>query len=144
MIRDYSYWIIPVYKNSNWDYEFLIINQKTYNWSFWWFPKWHSEKWETELESAKRELEEEVWIKNININTKKTLWFSYNFEEKWIKYDKTVKYWIWFVKDKNVIIQKEELNGYKRTNYNDTINMLSHKNMKEVFKKITKDLFVIK
>ncbi len=145
MIKDFSYWIIPAYKNNNWDYEFLVINQKTYNGSFWWFPKWHAENWEDNITAAIRELEEEVWIKNIRIDLKKSGWFSYTFTTgnintwvKWDNYDKTVKYWLWFVTNKEVKIQQEELNGYKRANYDDTLNILSHKNMKKIFVEITK------
>ena len=143
MIKDYSYWIIPVYKNNDWNYEFLVINQKTYNGSFRGFPKGHAEEGETWLTAAIRELQEEVWIENIKLDNKKYERFSYNFEEKWIKYNKTVKYRLWFVDSKNVSIQEEELNGYKRANYDNTIKILSHRNMQEVFKKITKNLFVI-
>ena len=138
MIKDYSFGVIPVYTDKNWNYEFLIINQKTYNGNFWWFPKWHAENGENGLETAIRELEEEVWIKNINIDKNKFESFSYDFEEKWIKYYKTVKYRLWFVKNKDVIIQKEELNWYKRTDYNNTLRILSHTNMQNTFKNMTK------
>lgn len=144
MIKDYSYWIIPVYIDSNWDYEFLVIHQKTEKWSFWGFPKWHAEKGEDWLTAAIRELEEEVWINDINIDERKFWWFDYKFEERWIKYDKTVKYRLWSTKNKDVTIQQEELKWYKRVNYTDTLTILSHKNMKDIFTEITKNLFVIK
>jgi hypothetical protein len=143
MVKDYSYWIIPVYINKFWEYEFLVINQKTYNWSFWGFPKWHAEDWEDGITAAKRELAEEVWIEEIDINLDKFWWFKYNFEENWQKYDKTVKYRLGFVNLKDIKIEEDELNWYKRANYEDTLKVLSHKNMKEVFKETTKDLFVI-
>ncbi len=144
MIKEYSYWIIPVYKNNDWNYEFLVINQKTHNGSFWWFPKWHTEKWEDEITTAIRELEEEVWIKDIDIQLVKSEGFSYSFEtgnaddKNIVKYDKTVKYRLWFTDSKEVTIQDKELNWYKRANYDDTLNILSHKNMKDVFKNMTK------
>ena len=140
MIKDYSYWIIPVYKNNDWTYEILVINQKTYNWSFRGFPKWHAEEGEDGLTAAIRELQEEVWIENIKLDDKKYGWFGYNFEEKWIKYDKTVKYRLWFVENKEIKIQEDELNWYKRANYDDALNILSHKNMKDVFKDMIKYL----
>lgn len=147
MIKDYSYWIIPVYKNNDWNYEFLVINQKTHNGSFRWFPKGHAEGSENGLTAATRELQEEVWIADIKIDEKNYWWFSYTFDtgnsstwEKWIKYDKTVKYRLWFVDNKEVKIQEDELNWYKRANYDDTLNILSHKNMKDLFWAMTKKI----
>ncbi len=136
MIKDYSYWIIPVYVNSNWDYEFLVIHQKTENWSFWGFPKWHAEKWEDWLTAAIRELEEEVWIKDVKIDEEKFWWFDYQFIERWNKYDKTVKYRLWFVKNKDIQIQEDELIWYKRVSYDDTLNILSHKNMRNTLNNV--------
>jgi hypothetical protein len=143
MVEDASYWIMPVYINKNWEYEFLVINQKTYNWNFWWFPKWHAEAWEDGITAAKRELSEEVWIEKIDIDLANFWWFKYNFKENWLEYNKTVKYRLWFVISKDIKIEEEELNWYKRANYETTLKVLSYKNMKEVFIKATKDLFVI-
>jgi 8-oxo-dGTP pyrophosphatase MutT (NUDIX family) len=136
MIKDYSYWIIPVYKDENWNNEFLLINQKTYNGSFWWFPKWHAENGEDNISAAIRELKEEVWIYDIILDKNKSEWFKYTFKQAWQEFDKTVKFWIWFVNSKDVIIQQEELNWYKWANYDDTLNILTHKNMKDLFIKI--------
>lgn len=140
MIKDYSYWIVPVYKNNNWEYEFLVIHQKTYNGSFWGFPKWHAEKWEDWLTAAKRELSEEVWITNVNIIEDNFYWFDYQYKENWNQYDKTVKFRLGFVDSKNVKIQEEELKWYRRVNFDDALNLLTHNNMKLVLKNIERKL----
>ena len=138
MIKDASFGVVPAYKNKNWEYEFLIINQKTYNWSFVWFPKWHPEKWETEIETAKRELEEEVGISDVEIDKNRFWGFNYRFKEKWIKYDKDVKYRLWYVTTKTNTIQVEELNSCKWVSYDDVLKQVSHENMKKIFIEITK------
>lgn len=144
MKKDYSYWIIPVYKDNNWDYRFLLINQKTFDGDFWWFPKWHAENWEDWLNAAIRELREEVWIENIKID-KENYWdINYNFENKWIKYNKKVRYRLWFVDNKDVIIQEKEVKWYKRAKFNEVLDILTYENMKKLFIEISKNLFVIK
>ncbi len=139
MKKDFSYWIVPIYVNERWEKEFLVIHQKTKNWSFWWFPKWHAEKWETELESAKRELFEEVWIKKIDIDAWKSFQIQYVFKENEEIINKTAKYWIGYVKNKNIKIQNEELNWSEWLNLDATLNKLSHRNIqnriKEIFNK---------
>jgi tRNA nucleotidyltransferase (CCA-adding enzyme) len=138
MIKDTSFGIIPTYKNNNWEYEFLIINQKTYNWSFVGFPKWHPEKWESNLETAKRELEEEVGITDIKLDENRFWWFSYKFKEKWVKYDKAVKYRLGYVKNKINKIEIEEVNSCKWVSFNEVMQLVTHKNMKKIFIEITK------
>ena len=114
MKKDYSFWVIPFYRNNNWTIDFLLINQKSDFWSFWGFPKWHPEWNETPLESAKRELFEEVWIKEIEIIWNQTFEISYICRGKDLEtLDKTVTFFVWETKDKNITIQQEELNWYK-------------------------------
>lgn len=140
MKKDFSYWIIPVYKNKEWDCEFLIIDQKTNNGSFWWFPKWHPEEWEDWISAAKREFEEEVGINEFEIKKDKNFEVSYMFKDKWQKITKTVKYRIAIVWNKNVKIQTKELNGYKRVDFDTAIKKLSHENTRNILRKAVKEI----
>jgi predicted NUDIX family NTP pyrophosphohydrolase len=140
MIKDQSYWIIPVYKNDDWSHEFLIINQKTGNWSFWWLPKWHAEVGEDWIQAAKREFVEEVWISNFKVIEDKYFEINYIFQEKWDKINKTVKYWIAFVKSKDVKIQDAELNWCKRMDFDSAMKILSHENTKNILKKVIQEI----
>ena len=49
---------------------------------------------------------------------------------------KTVTFWVGKVEDKNVEIQIEELNWYKWANYASAMNLLSHKNYKDLLEKV--------
>jgi len=140
MIKDQSYWIIPVYKNDDWSFEFLIIDQKSSHGSFWWFPKWHPEGWEDGIMTAKREFQEEVGIWEIKIIKDKYFDMSYIFKDKWEKIDKTVRYWLGFVKSKSVSIQKKELNWYKRLDFDSAMKILSHENTKNILKEVIKEI----
>lgn len=139
MRNEHSYWIIAFFDNSNWEREFLLINQKSDNWAFWWFPKWHAEDWEDGLQAAKREFFEEVGIKDVQIIWEKTFDTNYIFHRSWMEdIWKTVTYYIGKVEKKDVKIQEEELNGYKRANFESAVNLLSHKNYKELLVKAIK------
>ena len=51
---------------------------------------------------------------------------------------KTVTFWVGKVENKEVKIQIEELNWYKRANFEYAMNMLSHKNYKDLLEKVVK------
>ena len=139
MQEDHSYWIIAFFENSNWEREFLLINQKSDNWSFWWFPKWHAESWEDWLQAAKREFWEEVGIKSVQTIWTQTFDTDYIFHKLWMPdIHKTVTFWVGKVENKDVEIQVEELNGYKWANFGSAMNLLSHKNYKDLLEKVVK------
>ena len=139
MEKDHSYWIIAFCENSNWEREFLLINQKSDNWSFRWYPKWHPEEWENGLQAAKREFLEEVGIKEAQIIWEKTFDTNYIVHRTWLDdMWKTVTFWVGKVKNKDVKIQEEELNGYKWANFSSAMNLLSHKNYKDLLEKVVK------
>lgn len=140
MIKDQSYWIIPIYKKPEWDCEILVIDQKSNNGSFWWFPKWHPEVWEDEIMAAEREFKEEVGINDIEIIKDKYFDMSYVFKDKWKKINKTVRYRIGFVKTKNVNIQEKELNWYQRLDFDSAIKILSHENTRNILKKVIQEI----
>lgn len=141
MQTDHSYWIIAFFENADWEREFLLINQKSDNGSFRWYPKWHAEKWEDWLQAAKREFWEEVGIKDVKIVWNKTFDTEYIFHREWLPdIHKTVTFWVGKVEDKEVKIQIEELNWYKRANFEYAMNTLSHKNYKDLLKKVAEYL----
>lgn len=140
MKTEYSYGIITFFENDKWNPEFLIINQKSENWSFRWFPKWHIETWETELQAAQREVWEEVWIKDIQIIWDKTFTTNYSFKSGSETINKNVTLFVWKVKNKDVKIQESELNWYKRAEFDIAINLLLHQNYKSILKDVKKYL----
>lgn len=136
MINDASYGIISYKENSYWEYEYLLINQKSKNWNFWWFPKWHAESWEDGITAAKREFYEEVWFKNIKIIWEKTFSTNYSFREWEEIINKIVTYRVWKINDWDVKIQEEELNWYKRANFSNAEKILSHENNKKILQAV--------
>ncbi len=85
------------------------------------------------MESAKRELKEEVWISDINVDQNKFRLLEYNFKLKWKQYYKTVKYRIAYVNNKKTKIQEKELNKCERYEFDKALEKITHKNMKKIF-----------
>lgn len=133
---EYSYWIIPLYKDKQWNYKILLINQKSQEKSFRWFPKGHKELLEDDLQTAKRELQEETWISKVTIipNKKWSLHYTYSFW--WEKRNKKVFFRVGYVQNLNVTIQTLELNEFSRCTKDEAIAKLTHKDAKTMLFKI--------
>lgn len=145
MEKEHSYWIIAYFDNYDWEREYLLINQKSENWNFRWYPKWHPEIWENWIQTAKREFFEEVWISDVSIIWNKVFETMYICHRKnGLETEKTVTFWVWKVKNKNIKIQEEELNWYKWANFDTAMKLLSHKNYKDILENVKNYLNLIK
>lgn len=135
MKKEYSFWIIPVFKEDNWSKEILIVQSK--NWSHRWFPKWHKEKWEKPLETAMRELFEETWLKIkqiINWELIEDPYIDYSqISKNWKIIEKHVWYFIWEVKSKKIKLQKKEIKDALRLTEDKIENNITHDSSKKIF-----------
>lgn len=112
----------------------LVIKQaRNGNWSF---PKGHVENNETEIETAIREVKEEVGISADPIEGFREV-ISYNPRANIFK---EVVYFVSESKTPSVKIQKEEVCDYKWVRPNHALRTLTFKNDKEVLKKALKFL----
>lgn len=114
-MKDYSYGIIPIYKTK---YENLFLILKSIH-GHWTFPKGHLEGTETEEEAALRELQEEANITEIEIPDKTPFFERYTFEYNEISIDKTNTFFIGYISNTTVIIQKEEISEYRWVTYEE-------------------------
>jgi 8-oxo-dGTP pyrophosphatase MutT (NUDIX family) len=135
MKKEYSFWIIPVFKEDNWSKEILIVQSK--NWSHRWFPKWHKAKWEKPLETAIRELFEETWLKIkqiINWELIEDPYIDYSqISKNWKTIEKHVWYFIWEVKSKKIKLQKKEIKDALRLAEDKIENNITHDSSKKIF-----------
>lgn len=101
---------------------------------YWDFPKGHIEKGEKELETVKREVEEETGIKDLRFieGFKESIKYFFKHEGKNIF--KVVVFYLAETKTKDVKISFEHL-GYKWASCEETLKMLSFQNAKEILKK---------
>lgn len=109
MTDDFSFGVIPVVIKHNQPQVLLILHQKGH----WAFPKGHPEADETNLETAARELKEETGLSDVQIQAEPTFIEHYIFTnpDKQIV-DKTVVFFLGFVKNDQVKIQTLEVADY--------------------------------
>ena len=78
MIEDFSCGVIP-YRVVDGTRQFLLIQHKAGHWAF---PKGHPEAGETELQTARRELEEETGIGAVQLDTAQPFEEHYEFTKR--------------------------------------------------------------
>jgi len=126
--KDYSYGVIPVIKiDGSW--QIFILNQISYRSKddiYWTFPKGHPEGDETPKEAALRELEEESGIVLDYLEEDKTFKQGYTFLHKNIKIKKEVCYYLGYAKNKNFVIQPEEIKEGRWCSFDEAREILTH------------------
>ena len=108
MVDESSYGIIPVYKDEAGGLEVLLVKCSWY----WWFPKWHPEPWETIIQTALRELQEETWIQNIVVDEVHKFEEHYTFMDQTYLVHKYVCYFVGIVSTQEVVIDPIEVQDY--------------------------------
>lgn len=112
----------------------LLVYEKNRN--FWGFPKGHMEKGENEIQTALREVKEEVGLDvEIDINKRYTL--NYIIRDE---IDKTTVLYVATPKNEKIKIQESEIEYIKWCDFNEALNTITFDNWKEMFKKVIKDV----
>lgn len=112
----------------------LLVFQK--NNQFWGFPKGHVEVGENEIETALREVKEEVGL-DVDIYTHKRYEINYITSDE---IDKTTVLYLATPKSEKIIMQESEIQNIKWCHFDEALNLLSYDNLKEVFTTIIQDL----
>jgi 8-oxo-dGTP pyrophosphatase MutT (NUDIX family) len=101
---------------------------------YWDFPKGHIEKGEKEIETVKREVEEETGLKDIELieGFKSGIRYFFKFQGENIL--KFVTFYLAETKEKKVKISKEHI-GFEWLPYEEAEARLKFKNAKEILKK---------
>ena len=101
---------------------------------YWDLPKGHIEKGENEIETVKREVEEETGLKDIEIRAgfKETIKYFFRWKDKNIL--KFVTFYLAETKTKEIKISGEHI-GYKWLSYSEAMEQLTFQNAKEILKK---------
>ncbi len=137
MIKEFSYGIIPIYKNVQGNYEVLLV--KTIGGRYRWFPKGHTEEEETPLMAAQREFIEETWIPEVKIYQEKIFKEHYTYPRRDQEViDKYIWYYVWFVWSQQVIKQKAEIKDTIRLPANKVREKLTYQSLKTLWDKAYK------
>ena len=108
----------------------LLVYENNHN--FWGFPKGHVEGNETEIETALREVKEEVGL-DVKIDKSKRFELHYTIRDE---IDKTSVFYVAKTLTTDVKIQIEEIIDYRWCTVEETLDTLTYDNWKEMFKSV--------
>lgn len=112
----------------------LLVYEKNRN--FWGFPKGHVENGETEIETALREVKEEVGL-DVEIDVEKRYTLNYIIRDE---IDKTTVLYIAKPKNEKLVVQESEIENVKWCDFEEALNTLTFDNWKELFREVINDL----
>lgn len=112
----------------------LLVYEKNRN--FWRFPKGHVENGETEIETALREVKEEVGL-DVEIDVEKRYTLNYIIRDE---IDKTTVLYIAKPKNEKLVVQESEIENVKWCDFEEALNTLTFDNWKELFREVINDL----
>lgn len=130
-MQEKSFGIVPVFKSGE-KHFFLLIKHSNGHWSF---PKGHADEGETEIETAKRELEEETGIRDYELVGNASFSEQYAFQKEGELVNKTVKYFLAIVQNQDIRIQPEEISDFKWVEFEEAMKLITHKEAREVLER---------
>lgn len=119
IVEEKAFGVVVVIKEE--EYKFLILLQDK-KWDNWSFPKGKQEEGETPIETAMRELREEVNIVDIEILDFPMIEEKYEIQKPDKLKKRENKYFIGIVKDKNLKLKEDEIFEYKWATYEEARN----------------------
>lgn len=132
MIEDFSYGIIPIYKEEG-EPQFLLIKHSAGHWAF---PKGHKEDGESEIDTAKRETYEETGLENLQLVVNHHFEEQYFFHQHGKLLHKTVKYFPAFTKQKDIRIDNDEIVDARWVNFDQAISLATFKQLEKIIRDV--------
>ena len=126
---------VLLYRNNNGVIEFFVCTPDGPYWKYrelWCFPKGHMENNETEIETALREVKEEV-----GVNVTLIEGFKVNDEYILTKKENTLKQVVYFLgvySNQEYTYQKEELSNAFLVSYEEAIDLFQFENLRRILK----------
>jgi 8-oxo-dGTP pyrophosphatase MutT (NUDIX family) len=108
--------------------KYVIIRQKR---GIWGFPKGHCKKWESQKQTALREVKEEVGLTPAIID-------GFREDEMYVTQhgshlvNKRVTYFLAYYENQPIIMQKDELSRAKLADYDEAMNLLAFDSKKRI------------
>lgn len=116
------------------DNKVLLVYEKRRN--FWGFPKGHVEEGENELETAAREVKEEVGL-DVEIDESKRYVLNYIIRDE---IDKTTVLYLAKPKSEEIVMQESEIENVKWCEFEEALELLTFDNWIEMFKQVIKEI----
>lgn len=138
--EEYSYGIIPLFRDSDLVKVFLIHQISRRGDVIWTFPKGHGEEGETPLQTAKREVYEETGLCPDVTDETKSFSLYYEFEFEGVRIKKTTTYFVGMVKEPTWEPQEAEVKDAGWFLKNEALEKLTFPDYKDILKKVFADL----
>ena len=145
-MKDEAFGIVPIFLSEP-DTLFLLIRHQAGHWAF---PKGHAEPGESALLTAKRELEEETGIRNYEVLEQPSFVEYYSFVQKetasFVKHysfakegeviEKTVTYFVAFVKSREVVLQAEEVQNSAWVSFEEAVKLITFDGNRQILREV--------
>ena len=112
----------------------LLVYEKRRD--FWDFPKGHVETGESEVETALREVKEEVGL-DVEIDERRRYTLSYIIRNE---IEKTVVLFVAFPRSEDMELQSEEIEHARWCEFDEAIELLTYDDWKDVLRRVMDDL----
>ena len=116
------------------DNQVLLIFEKRRQ--YWGFPKGHVEQNETEIETATREVKEEVGL-NVEIDSKKRYELNYIIKDE---IEKSTIYFVATTENKNIVTQRNEIEDAKWYTFEEALNILTFDGAKDILRQVINNI----
>lgn len=137
--RDYSYGVIPLFREEE-SWKIFLINQYGHGGDVYWtFPKGHAEGEETPLQAALRELREETALRMGQVEETQTYTQEYSFMDGGIRIKKVVIYYCGIAASKVYQVQEEEVKEAGWFTPEEAFQKLTFDPAKEMLRRVLED-----
>ena len=145
-MKDEAFGIVPILLSEA-DTLFLLIQHQAGHWAF---PKGHADPGESALLTAKRELEEETGIRNYEVLEHPSFVEHYSFVQEgnpsFVKHysfakegeaiEKTVTYFVAFVKSREVVLQVEEVQNSAWSSFEEAVKLITFDGNRQILREV--------
>lgn len=120
-MKDECFGIVPIFGKEA-DALFLLIQHQAGHWAF---PKGHANPGESPAETARREFEEETGISDFEMLDEPSFTEHYSFVKDGKPIEKTVTYFLGFVKSMEVVLQEEEVQNSAWLSFEEAVKRIT-------------------
>ncbi|MEG3921936.1 NUDIX domain-containing protein [Microcoleus sp. T3_A4] len=120
-MKDECFGIVPILGKEA-DALFLLIQHQAGHWAF---PKGHANPGESPAETAKREFLEETGISDFEMLDEPSFTEHYSFVKDGEPIEKTVTYFLGFVKSMEVVLQEEEVQNSAWLSFEEAVKRIT-------------------
>lgn len=131
-IEDYAFGIVPIWRQPEAD-QFLLVQHQAGHWGF---PKGHAEAEETAMAAACREFSEETGICDYQVMATPAFSETYQLCKHQQTFEKTVTYFIGFVRFAAVSPQAKEIQNYAWLPFEAAWHQLTFPQSKQVLEQV--------